>query len=55
MLPDDPENSILKRLQPDEAEPEAGTDAPPAAETPPAEAAPTETPLRGSAGRRSAC
>jgi membrane protein required for colicin V production len=44
MLPDDPENSILKRLQLDEAEPEAGTDAPPAAETPPAEAAPTETP-----------
>jgi membrane protein required for colicin V production len=38
MLPDDPENSILKRLQLDEAEPEAGT------ETPPAEAAPTETP-----------
>ena len=46
LLPDDPENSILKRLVPgnDEpaAPPEAGTE-PPAAETPPAEA-PAETP-----------
>lgn len=42
MLPDDPENSILKQLQIDEA-PEAGTEAPPAAEPPAADAAPTET------------
>lgn len=46
MLPDDPENSILKRLQPDQA-PETGA-APPAetttppAETPPAEDTPAE-------------
>ena len=46
MLPDDPENSILKRLQPDQA-PETGA-APPAetstppAETPPAGEAPSE-------------
>jgi membrane protein required for colicin V production len=46
LLPDDPENSILKRLVPgggDEqaAPPEAGTEAPPA-ETPPADAPPAE-------------
>jgi membrane protein required for colicin V production len=42
MLPDDPENSILKRLSPGEpeAEPEA-----PATETPPAEAPPAESPV----------
>ena len=38
LLPDDPENSILKRLSP--GEPEATPDAP-AVETPPAEAPPT--------------
>jgi membrane protein required for colicin V production len=42
MLPDDPENSILKRLQPDEPAP--GAEAPPteapATETPPAETPP---------------
>jgi membrane protein required for colicin V production len=43
MLPDDPENSILKRLQPGETAPETGTEAPPAAETPPAETAPADT------------
>lgn len=40
MLPDDPENSILKRLQPDQA-PETGA-APPAETTPPAETPPAE-------------
>jgi membrane protein required for colicin V production len=52
MLPDDPENSILKRLQPDETPPDAGADAPasdaPAADAPagdaPAEPAPAEPP-----------
>jgi membrane protein required for colicin V production len=48
MLPGDPENSILKRLQVDEA-PEAGTEAPPAAEPPAADAAPTEQPPAGEA------
>jgi membrane protein required for colicin V production len=43
MLPDDPENSILKQLQPGEA-PETGTEAPPAPETAPAEPAPSEAP-----------
>jgi membrane protein required for colicin V production len=43
MLPDDPENSILKQLQIDEA-PEAGTEAPPAPEAAPADPAPIETP-----------
>lgn len=42
MLPDDPENSILKQLQVEET-PEAGTEPPPAAEPPAADAAPTET------------
>ena len=40
LLPDDPENSILKRLQSEQA-PEAGA-APPAETTPPAETAPAE-------------
>lgn len=44
MLPDDPENSILKQLQPGEAAPETGTEAPPAPEAAPAEPAPTEAP-----------
>lgn len=39
MLPDDPENSILKRLSPDEPAPEAGAE-PPATEAPPAESPP---------------
>jgi membrane protein required for colicin V production len=36
MLPDDPENSILKRLSPETTPPEGGADAP-QADTPPAE------------------
>lgn len=51
LLPEDPENSILKRLQPGEAAPEApaegGTQEPPAEgaqEAPPAETPPAETP-----------
>lgn len=49
MVPENPEGSILKRIAPSEAEPEAQQpDAPPAdtapAEQPPAQTAPTETP-----------
>ena len=43
MLPDDPENSILKRLSPDEPEPEPGAETAPA-ETPPAESPPADAP-----------
>jgi membrane protein required for colicin V production len=39
MLPDDPENSILKRLSPGEPAPDAGAE-PPATEAPPAESPP---------------
>ena len=39
MLPDDPENSILKRLSPDGPAPDAGAE-PPATEAPPAESPP---------------
>jgi membrane protein required for colicin V production len=41
LLPDDPENSILKQLSPDEGEPEP---APDGAEAPPAEAPPADAP-----------
>ena len=43
MLPDDPENSILKRLSPDEAQPETGAEPAPA-EAPPADAPPADAP-----------
>jgi membrane protein required for colicin V production len=41
MLPDDPENSILKRLQPDQA-PETGAAPPAETSTPPADASPSD-------------
>ncbi|MGB3391324.1 MAG: CvpA family protein [Pseudaminobacter sp.] len=41
MLPDDPENSILRRLQPDQA-PEAGAAPPAETTTPPAETSPAD-------------
>ena len=48
LLPDDPENSILKRLSPGGDAPPEGAETPPAetlpAETPPAETPPAETP-----------
>ena len=43
-LPADPENSILKRLQPDEAAPEGGVEPPPAELAPPTETPPATTP-----------
>jgi len=43
MLPADPENSILKRLAPDEAAPEAGAETP-QSDAPAEEAPPSETP-----------
>jgi membrane protein required for colicin V production len=41
MLPDDPENSILKRLQPDQA-PETGAAPPAETSTPPADTSPSD-------------